>query len=198
MSAIKIIIGSTRPNRFGATFAAWFSSVAAEYAESNPAGPRFETVDLAVLGLPLLDEAIPASMQKYEHDHTKNWSNIVGEADGFVFIAPEYNHGMSGVLKNAIDYLFYEWNYKPAAFASYGGAAGGVRAVEQLRQVMGELKVYDIRESVLVPNYWNQFDAKGVFQATEDQRKAVLAMLAQLAYWTEAMKAPRQTLAAKA
>lgn len=70
--------------------------------------------------------------------------------------------------------------------------------MEQLRQVMGEVKVYDIRESVLIPNYWAQFDAKGVFQATEDQHKAILAMLTQLAYWTEAMKAPRQALAAKA
>ncbi len=169
-----------------------------EFISANPTGPRFETIDLADQGLPLLDEAAPASMKKYTKDHTKRWSKIVDEADGFVFIAPEYNHGMSGALKNAIDYLFYEWNYKPAAFASYGGVAGGARAVEQLRQVMGELKVYDIRESVLIPNYWGQFDAKGAFQATEDQRSAVLAMLAQLAYWSDALKAPRLALAAKA
>jgi NAD(P)H-dependent FMN reductase len=197
MSVIKILIGSTRPHRFGPAFASWIVSEASAFAESSPGSPRFELVDLADLGLPLLDEPIPASMRTYEHDHTRRWSKIVDEADGFLFLVPEYNHGVSGALKNAIDYLFHEWGHKPAAFASYGGGAGGARAVEQLREICGELKVYDLRESVLVPNYWNQLDASGAFAPDEGQKKAAQAMLAQLAYWTDAMKAPREALAKK-
>jgi len=197
MSVIKILIGSTRPQRFGPAFGSWIASEAAAFAEANPASPRFELVDLADLGLPLLDEPAPASLKKYSQEHTKRWSKIVDEADGFLFLVPEYNHGISGALKNAIDYLFYEWNYKPAAFASYGSIAGGARAVEQLREVCGELKMYDLRESVPVPNYWNQLDATGAFVPNDEQKKAAQAMLTQLAYWTNAMKGPREALAKK-
>ncbi|PKL08568.1 MAG: NADPH-dependent FMN reductase [Spirochaetae bacterium HGW-Spirochaetae-7] len=198
MSTIKIIIGSTRPGRFASTFAKWLTTIAKEFEAANPGGPRFELVDLADQKLPLLDEAVPANMNKYEHDHTKRWSKVVGEADGFVFVTQEYNHGYSASLKNAIDYLFYEWNNKPVAFASYGGAAGGARAVEQLREVSGEVKLFDIREAVIVPNYWTQFDASGAFNATDDQAKAAGAMFQALSFWTDEMKASRARLAAKA
>lgn len=198
MSTIKIVIGSTRPGRFASTFAAWLSSVAKEFTAANPGSPRIELVDLADQHLPMLDEAAPASMGKYEHDHTKAWAKVVTEADGFVFVAQEYNHGYSASLKNAIDYLFYEWNNKPVAFASYGGAAGGARAVEQLREVSGEVKLYDLREAVLVPNYWAQLDATGAFKASEDQVNAAKTMFQALAFWTDEMKASRARLAAKA
>ena len=197
MSTIKIIIGSTRPGRFAATFAAWLASVAKEFEAGSKGGPRFELIDLADQKLPMLDEAAPASMKKYEHEHTKRWSKLIDEADGFVFVAQEYNHGYSASLKNAIDYLFYEWNNKPVAFASYGGMAGGARAVEQLREVSGEVKLFDIREAVLVPNYWTQFDATGTFKATEDQANAAMAMFRSLSFWTDEMKASRARLAAK-
>ena len=198
MSSIKIIIGSTRPGRFGTAFAAWLASAAREFEAGNKGGPRFELVDLADQNLPLLDEAVPASMNKYQHEHTKRWSKVIDEADGFVFVAPEYNHGYSAALKNAIDYLFHEWNNKPVAFASYGGGAGGARAVEQLREVSGEVKLFDIREAVLVPNYWTQFDASGAFKATEDQANAASAMFQALSFWTDEMKASRARLAGKA
>ncbi len=198
MSTIKIIIGSTRPGRFASTFAAWLASAAKEFSDGNPGGPRFELVDLADQKLPMLDEAVPASMNKYEHDHTKRWSRLIDEADGFVFVAQEYNHGYSASLKNAIDYLFYEWNNKPVAFASYGSGAGGARAIEQLREVSGEVKLFDIREAVMVPNYWTQFDASGAFTATDDQAKAARAMFQALSFWTDELKASRARLAAKA
>ncbi|PKL24749.1 MAG: NADPH-dependent FMN reductase [Spirochaetae bacterium HGW-Spirochaetae-3] len=198
MSVIKIVIGSTRPQRFGPAFASWIKSEVEAFTAANQGAPRFELVDLVDLGLPLLDESAPASTRNYTQEHTKRWSRIVDEADGFLFLVPEYNHGMSAALKNAVDYLFYEWNYKPTAFASYGGAAGGARAVEQLREVCGEMKIYDIRESVLVPNYWNQLDATGAFVPSADQKQAAQAMLAQLSFWTDAMKAPRESLTKKA
>lgn len=194
MNTITIIVGSTRPGRFGDRFAAWLESEARDYEAGHPGAVSFRLVDLAKQGLPFLDESSPASLGKYEREHTKAWARIVGESDGFLVVAPEYNHGYSAALKNAFDFLFKEWNYKPVAFASYGGMAGGARAVEQLRQVAGELKLYDIREAVMVPNYWSQLDQQGAFVATADQAKAAQAVLAQLVYWADAMREPRRKL----
>ena len=105
---------------------------------------RIEIVDIADFDLPLLDEAYPPSMGQYAQPHTKAWAATIAAFDAFVFVTPEYNHSMSGALKNAIDFLFREWNDKAAGFVSYG-SVGGARAVEQLRLVMGELKVADVR-----------------------------------------------------
>ncbi len=197
MSLIKIIIGSTRPQRFGPQVAGWLNELAQELAGSAAEPVRFEILDLADLNLPLLDEPVPPAMNQYQNEHTKKLSSIVAEADGYLIVTPEYNNSIGGALKNALDYVFYEWNYKPVAYASYGSAAGGSRAVGHLRDVAGEMKMFDIREVVVISNYWNQLDANGKFVPSEDQIGAAKAMIEQLIFWTQEMKAPRAKLAAK-
>jgi NAD(P)H-dependent FMN reductase len=141
MLKIGIIIGSTRPGRKAEAVARWVHEIATRRNDAV-----YEAVDIQDFRLPLLDEPMPPSMGHYAHPHTKAWAERIGEFDGYVFVTPEYNHGTSGALKNAIDYLYREWNNKAAGFVGYGGA-GGARAVESLRLVMGELQVADGRRS---------------------------------------------------
>src|SRR5688572_22837788 len=139
MLNVAIIIGSTRPGRKAEDVARWVYGIAAKRSDAS-----FEVVDIASFDLPLLDEAVPPSMGQYAQPHTKAWAAKIATFDAFVFVTPEYNHSTSGALKNAIDYLFREWNDKAAGFVGYGGV-GGTRAVEQLRLVMGEIKVAAVR-----------------------------------------------------
>ncbi|HEX8891310.1 MAG TPA: NAD(P)H-dependent oxidoreductase, partial [Pyrinomonadaceae bacterium] len=142
MIRIGIILGSTRPNRNGEAVAKWVDEIAQKRTDAE-----FELIDIKDFNLPLLDEPIPPSMGQYSKEHTKAWAAKIGSFDAFVFVTPEYNHGTSGALKNAIDFLFKEWNNKAAGFVGYG-SAGGVRAVESLRLVMGELMIADVRAQV--------------------------------------------------
>src|SRR3982751_1583759 len=132
MNKIAIIIGSTRPGRNGEAVAKWVYDIAKKRSDAE-----FELVDIKDFNLPLLDEPMPPSTGQYTQPHTKAWAAKIDTFDAFVFVTPEYNHGTSGALKNAIDFLFREWNNKAAGFVSYG-SAGGARAVEHLRQVMAE------------------------------------------------------------
>src|SRR3989338_7133978 len=142
MIKIAIIIGSTRPGRKAEAVAQWVHAIAKKRSDAG-----FEIVDIQDYNLPLLDEAIPPSMGQYSQPHTKAWAAKIAPFDAYVFVTPEYNHGTSGALKNAIDYLYQEWNNKAAGFVGYG-SSGGVRAVEQLRLVMGELEIADVRIQV--------------------------------------------------
>lgn len=187
MRRIKIIIGSTRPGRFGPKLAQWLYGLAKEREDA-----RYEIVDLAKLGLPLLDEAVPAAAGQYEHEHTKRWAAIVDEADGFIFVTPEYNHGVSGALKNAIDFVGAEWYYKPVAFASYGAAAGGTRAVEQLRQIGANVRWFDLNDALLFVNYWTQLDERGEFVPTGQQERFAREMLDELVFWTDQLARSRR------
>src|SRR4026207_932171 len=135
---ISIISGSTRPGRNGEAVAKWVHEIAKKRTDAE-----FELVDIKDYNLPLLDEPLPPSMGQYSKDHTKRWAAKIDSFDGFIFVTPEYNHGISGALKNAIDFLFKEWNNKAAGFVGYGSAYGA-RAVESLRLVMGELMVADV------------------------------------------------------
>src|SRR3954468_9398451 len=119
MIKIAIIIGSTRPNRNGEAVAKWVHEVAQKRTDAE-----FELVDIKDFNLPLLDEPIPPSMGLYTKEHTKTWAAKIDSFDAFVFVTPEYNHGTSGALKNAIDYLYKEWNNKSAGFVAYGSAGG--------------------------------------------------------------------------
>jgi NAD(P)H-dependent FMN reductase len=132
---IQIIIGSTRQGRVGAHVADWVN----ENLPKSP-GTDYEIVDLATWNLPFFDAAILPSMEQYENEHTKAWSQKIKEGDGYIFITPEYNAGYSAAIKNAIDYLYREWTDKPAMIISYGiGGGGGASA--QLRQVIERLKM---------------------------------------------------------
>ena len=135
MVNIQIIAGSVRPGRFNIQPASWLNSLAATRTDAS-----FELIDLKEVGLPFLDEPNTPMQRSYTKDHTKAWSEKIDAADGFVFVTPEYNHSFSPAIKNAIDYLFYEWHYKPVSFVSYGSLAGGSRAVEHLRSVVAELR----------------------------------------------------------
>src|SRR5213595_3737611 len=141
---IAIIIGSTRPGRNGEAVAKWVHEIAQERTDAE-----FELVDLKDFNLPLLDEPMPPIMGQYNKPHTKAWAAKISSFDGFVFVTPEYNHGVPGALKNAIDFLFHEWNDKVAGFVSYGGA-GGARAVEHLRLVLAEVQMATVRNQVLL------------------------------------------------
>jgi len=189
MTKIKIIVGSSRPGRFNIQPATWIHDLAKESEDIEA-----ELVDLKEVNLPFLDEAVPASQGQYANEHTKDWAKTIGDADGFIFVTPEYNHSYSPVLKNAIDYVYAEWNYKPVSFVSYGSLAGGARAVEHLRGVAGELKMYDIREQILLPDYWTNLSGEGQYQFTETQTEAAKAMLESLAFWAGKMKEARAEL----
>jgi NAD(P)H-dependent FMN reductase len=193
MVHIKFIIGSSRPNRFGPKPAAWLADIAKGYADKA----TFEVVDLADIALPLLDEPKPPAMGDYANEHTKAWSKIVDETDGYVFITPEYNHSTSAVLKNAIDFVAHEWNHKPVGFVGYGAEAGGARAIEHLRGVVAWLKMYSMGDQVIIANYWEQLNEQGEFTATQKQTDTAKKMLEELIFWAEDMKAARAQLAAK-
>lgn len=142
MTRIAIIVGSTRPGRRSESVAQWVHRVAsASYQE------EFEIVDLADHALPLLDEPTPAAMGTYTHEHTRHWAEVIASYDGYVFVAPEYNHSVPAALKNAIDYLYAEWSNKAAGLVTYG-LQGGTRAAEHLRLILAELKVADVRAQV--------------------------------------------------
>ncbi len=190
MPKIKIILGSSRPMRFAEQPAMWLLEQTQEIE-----GMDAELVDLAEINLPFLDESAPALHGTYENEHTKEWSKIIAEADGFVFVVAEYNHGYTPVLKNAIDYLYHEWSHKPVAFLSYGAAAGGARAVDQLRAVVGHLSMYDITEHVIMPEYYLHQDDQGAYQFTDRHVHAASTMLTRLSFWAEKMKPAREQLA---
>jgi NAD(P)H-dependent FMN reductase len=166
MITIKIIAGSTRPDRFNIQPSRWIYELAKKRGDI-----QVELLDLVEYNLPLLDEPMPPMHRKYTKAHTKKWSEAIEQADGYILVSPEYNHSTSAALKNAIDYLYQEWNFKPVSFVSYGSAAGGSRAVEHLRTISAELKMYDIREQVMLPNYWEHTDENGNYDFTESQEK---------------------------
>ncbi len=186
MITIKILMGSVRPGRFNSQPANWIYEIAKKRTDV-----RFELIDLQEINLPFLDEPLTPSQNKYSKEHTKKWSKIIAEADGFIFVTPEYNHSVSPVLKNAIDYLWYEWHYKPVSFVSYGSLAGGARSVEHWRGIAAELKMYDLREQILLPLYWEHVDKKGKYPFSESQEEQANALLDSLIFWAKKMKAAR-------
>ena len=194
MHTIRIIIGSTRPKRVGPAVAQWIEEIARPLVEA--AGDiQLEVTDLKELGLPFLDEPSPPVFGRYTQPHTLAWADTVAATDGFIFVAPEYNHSYSAVLKNAIDFLNREWHHKPVAFVAYGGHAGGTRATEHLRSVVGELRMYDLSEMVLIPHYWEYLNADGGFGPPDAQRQAAEALVAQIIHWTRVMRRGREELA---
>jgi NAD(P)H-dependent FMN reductase len=185
MIKIGIILGSTRPGRNGEQVAKWVYDVASRRDDAE-----FELVDLLDYPLPHLDEPLPPSFGNYRNEHTKQWAAKIASFDGFVIVTPEYNHGPSGVLKNALDYLYAEWNNKAVGFVSYG-AAGGVRAVEHLRLVAGELQMADVRQQVAL-SLLTDFENFSVLRAGEYSLAALNTMLDQLVAWTRALAPLRQ------
>jgi len=184
MLKIAIILGSTRPGRNGEAVARWVYDLAKKRGDA-----QFELVDIAEYNLPLLDEPVPPSMDQYTHPHTLAWSKKIAEFDGYVFVTPEYNHATSGALKNAIDYLYKEWNNKAAGFVSYG-SMNGARAVEQLRPIMAELQIADVRAQVGL-SLFTDFENFTKFTPGSRHDAEVDAMLSQVIAWAGALKTLR-------
>jgi NAD(P)H-dependent FMN reductase len=185
MPKLAVIVGSTRPGRVGESVARWVYELAKKREDAE-----FELVDIADFDLPLLDEPIPPSQGQYSKEHTKKWAAKIASFDGYVFVTPEYNHGISGALKNAIDFLYAEWNDKAAGFVGYG-SAGGVRAVEHLRLVMAEVQVATVRAQVML-SLRDDFENYSAFKPREFHEKALGQVLDQVIAWGGALRALRE------
>jgi NAD(P)H-dependent FMN reductase len=182
---LHVITASVRDARAGLAVSEWFAEVARAHG-----GFDVRLIDLKRVNLPLLDEPHHPSLQKYQRDHTKAWSQTIREADAFVFVTPEYNFGSPPALINALDYVYVEWNYKAAGFVSYGGLSGGTRGVQMTKQVVTTLKMMPMYEAVHIP-FYPQFMKDGTFAGNDTHRKAAVVMLDELARWDTALRTLR-------
>lgn len=177
---LKIILGSTRQGMQGKNVACWVYGEALKQKDLN-----VELLELSDWPLPFFNEIAPPDELegKYSVDIAKKWADKIGEADAFIIVTPEYNHGYPAVLKNALDYVYNEWNNKPVAFVSYStGQYGGVRAVEQLRQVVAALKMVQLTPTVSIPRIKEVFDEKGNV-LNERYTKSLSKVLEELKKW---------------
>jgi len=180
---LLIVIASTRPSRAGLPIAEWFRAQAEAHG-----GFAIGVADLAELKLPLMDEPNHPRLRQYTNRHTREWSAQVDAADAFVFVMPEYNYAMTAPLKNAIDYLFQEWAYKPVGLVSYGGISGGIRAAQMVKQVVTTLKMVPLTEAVAIPFFTQHFDAARRMQGNESLNGGATAMLNELVRWAVALR----------
>lgn len=188
MLKIYIILGSTRQNRRSEMVGKWVFTQAKQRKDME-----VELIDLRDYPLPYYDEPSTPTVLKgtYSSEIAKKWVEKVGEADGYLFVTPEYNHGYPAVLKNALDYPYSEWNQKPAAFVSYGGMSGGIRSVEQLRQVVAELQMVSIQATLAFQYVRLAFDESGN-PKDEDASEDIQEVFDQLIWWGEALKKTRK------
>lgn len=184
---LQIIIASTRPGRIGLPVAEWFRERAEEHG-----GFEIEVVDLAEVKLPFLDEPNHPRLRQYVHQHTKDWSATIDRADAYVFVMPEYNYGFNAELKNALDYLHWEWQYKPVGFVSYGGISAGTRAVQMIKQVVTTLKMVPVPEAVSIPFVKQFLSDDGEIHGNDVMRDAAKSMLDELQVLTGALKSVRE------
>lgn len=176
---LQVIVGSTRPGRIGLPVARWIFDHAEKHGGFAP-----ELVDLAEVALPIFDEPFHPRLRRYTHEHTKRWSEIVDRADAYVFVVPEYNHGVNAATKNAIDYLVHEWAHKPVGLVTYGGVAGGTRAAHALKPTLAILKMVPLAEGVIIPFVAQFVDGDGEnrrFTPSPEIEDGATAMLDALA-----------------
>ena len=176
MAKLKIIIASTRPGRIGPTVGRWVE----EQARANGGFADVELVDLADVNLPFMNEPHHPRLAQYTHQHTRDWSAKVAEADAFVFVMPEYNYGYNAELKNAIDYLHHEWQHKPVGLVSYGGVAAGTRAAQMIKQVVTTLKMTPVFEAVSIPFVQQFITEEKVLAANDIMTGSAKAMFDEL------------------
>ena len=183
---IQIILGSTRPGRVGESVAKWVLEMASKRNDAI-----FELVDVEDFNLPLLDEPTPPMLHQYTKDHTKTWSEKINEGDGYIFVTGEYNRGIPGAFKNAVDYLNWEWKDKALGFVSYG-SAGGSRAVEHWRGVASELHMADVRE-VLHLYLASDFENYSAFKPNEAHEIQLDKVIDEVKAWSGALKPLRSS-----
>jgi len=187
MINLHIIIASMRPGRVGLPVGEWFNG----FAEADD---RFNVrlIDLLEVNLPFMDEPNHPRLGQYTHDHTRAWSETIAAADAYVFVTPEYNHGMPPSLKNAIDYLNREWAYKPVGFVSYGGVSGGTRSAEHATGVVTTVNMMPVPIAVNVPFVAQFINDDGEFEPNEPTEKGAAAMLNELEKWANALRVIRE------
>lgn len=185
---LQVIIGSLRPNRFADKPAQWIAQEARKRE-----GVEVELVDLKDYPLPFFAEPVPPARMKgnYPNPEVARWSKKVAEADGYIMVTPEYNHGPSAVLKNALDHLYPEWQRKPVGFIGYGGV-GGARAIEQLRLIAVELEMAPIRPAVHISTDVYSAVTSGKPDAFDSMKARADGFLDQLLWWTRALKTARE------
>jgi NAD(P)H-dependent FMN reductase len=183
MPKLGVVIASVREGRIGRPIADWFIARAREHGHFE-----IDVVDLKELNLPMFAERNHPRLRKYENDQQKAWSARVAALDAFVFVVPEYNYSTAPALLNALDYLLFEWNYKPVAFVSYGGVSGGLRAVQMVKQTVTAMKIVPIPEAVTIPFAVQAIDKEsGAFKATDANNTSAVTLLDELARWTVAL-----------
>lgn len=182
---LMIIVATTRPGGVGPAIAEWFDERVLTHGRFTP-----RTVNLAELALPFMDEPNHPRLGRYTQQHTRDWSDQVAASDAFVFVMPEYNHGFNAPLKNAIDFLHQEWARKPVGFVSYGGVAGGTRAVQMIKPVVSCLQMVPVTDAVAVPFVQNCLDEHGRMKPSEIHDGAATTLLDGLARWTAALRQP--------
>lgn len=185
---IAVITGSTRPQRNNEAVARWVCKLARKRTDAE-----FKFVDIQDYHLPLLDEPAPPNLGQYTQAHTKKWAATIAAFDAYVFVTPEYNHGPSAALKNAIDYLFREWNNKAAGFVSYG-AVGGARAVEHLRGILANVQIATVHAQVML-SLFTDFENFSTFRPDPRHEQEVHAMLDQVIAWGGALRSLRTPMA---
>lgn len=186
---IKVILGSTRPSRFSEYPGRWIFDIL-----KKREGVEAEILDLRDYDMPFFNEPVSPGYKKepYAHEAVARWTQKIAEADGFVIITPEYNRGPSGVLKNALDYAYQEWNNKAVAFVAYG-SVGGARSVEHLRLYAIELQMAPVRSAVHISSHWTLRDEKGALKpgALDQYVQSAEGMLDQLVWWAKALRTAR-------
>src|SRR5258706_10783140 len=192
MTTNSVIIGRTGKGRFSEKPAHW---ILEKLRKREAIDARL--LDLRDFPMPFFDQPVPPAMpgrSPYDNDVVKKWTAEIAKSDGFVFVTPEYNYGTSAVLKNAIDWVYPEWNRKAAAFVSYGGAMGA-RGVQQLRLTAIELQLAPVRSSVYIPvaTLWAHFQGGDVDAGLTELEGAAKTMIDDLLWWTAALKAARAT-----
>lgn len=176
LAKLAIISASTRPGRIGPKVAGWVEKVAGEHAGFA----EIDVVDLAEVALPMMDEPHHPRLRDYTHQHTRDWSARVDSADAFVFVMPEYNHGFTAPLKNAIDYLYHEWTYKPVGLVSYGGIAAGTRAAQMIKQVLTTVKMTPVYDAVAIPFVSRMINEDDELEPNDSMVNGSKAMLDEL------------------
>lgn len=190
MTTISVIVGSTRKGRFSEKPAYWML----EHLQRRDA-VQSRLLDLRDFPMPFFDAAMSPAWPghpPYEDEAVQRWTAAIGASDGFIFVTPEYNYGPSAVLKNAIDWVYPEWNRKAAGFVSYG-SVGGARSVQQLREAAIELQLAPIRTSIHIPaaTLIAHYQGGDVNKGLADLDGAAKAFLDDLLWWTEALKKAR-------
>lgn len=175
--SVAVLVGSTRADRRAPHFARWLM---AHLAERN---------DFSVDVIDLEELDLPARLPRDDDPRAIELRTRIADADAFIVVTPEYNHGYPASLKQAIDVPYREWNAKPVAFVSYGGMSGGIRAVEQLRQVFAELHAVTVRDGVAFPG--SRVDVDGTAADAEGAAAAAKVMLDELAWWSLALREAR-------